>query len=71
MPEAAMHEDYLAHPGKNNIWSPRQPRKMKTVPVSEPVNKPSHEKFRLGILTAHQSHPRASFGLGESVHVKQ
>jgi hypothetical protein len=66
-----MHKDYLAHPGKDNIWSPRQLRNMKTVPVSESVNKPAHEEFRLGIRTADERHPRTSFGLAKSIHRMQ
>ena len=62
VPKAAVNENDLLPARKNKVWFSRKPLLVKTVPVSHPMDKPSHQHLGLGIAALDAPHIFRAFG---------
>jgi hypothetical protein len=56
MPEAAVHEDHGATPGKHHIRTARKVPTMKSVAEPTGMSRPPHSEFRGRVLAPHSGH---------------
>lgn len=67
VPEAPMHENYLAKAREHKVWTTRQFTPMEPVTIAHTMNKAAHQHFGLGILAADASHAFAALRWGEGI----
>ncbi len=68
MPKAAMDENDLAVPGKNNVWTPGEILPMQTKAVAKPMEKRPHHQFGTCVLAADPAHEGRSLAGGHRIH---
>ena len=68
MPEAAVHEHYLASCGEDQVWRTGQILSMKTEAIAESMDKPSHPELWPRIAASNAGHVRRPALWGDQVH---
>jgi hypothetical protein len=67
VPKAAVHKDYLAESGKNQIGPAGKVLSVEPKAETQPVDKPPHHQLGGGVLAADPAHALATFGLAQGV----